>query len=71
MSLKEYKERHGDCLVSQKYAPNPPLLGWFKLQRQAYKRKLNGKPTGLIKERVCLLNKLGFVWFIQNDAKSH
>eukprot|EP00957_Ditylum_brightwellii_P209868 15363612-Ditylum_brightwellii.AAC.1 len=26
--LKEYKERHGDCLVPFKYAPNPPLGRW-------------------------------------------
>mmetsp|Transcript_36663 Transcript_36663/g.53708 ORF Transcript_36663/g.53708 Transcript_36663/m.53708 type:complete len:120 (+) Transcript_36663:93-452(+) len=32
--LKEYKERHGDCLVPQTYAPNPALGHWVKLQRE-------------------------------------
>eukprot|EP00957_Ditylum_brightwellii_P063378 4810907-Ditylum_brightwellii.AAC.1 len=57
--LKEYKERHGDCLVPTKYAPNPPLGCWVHMQRIAYKHMLNGrKRSSLTKERIFLLNKL-------------
>jgi len=61
--LRKYKERHGDCLVPQIYAPNPPLGHWVNNQRQAYKRMLKGeKQSSMAKERICLLNEIGFVW---------
>uniref|UniRef100_A0A7S4S7U3 Helicase-associated domain-containing protein n=1 Tax=Ditylum brightwellii TaxID=49249 RepID=A0A7S4S7U3_9STRA len=68
--LKEYKERRGDCLVPLKYVPNPQLGKWVKSQREAYKHTLNGgNPSSLMKKRITLLNKLGFVWFVGYDIK--
>mmetsp|Transcript_18216 Transcript_18216/g.26076 ORF Transcript_18216/g.26076 Transcript_18216/m.26076 type:complete len:182 (+) Transcript_18216:161-706(+) len=65
--LKEYRDRHGDCLVPQRYAPNPALGHWVHAQR-ADKRMLSGeKPSNLIKERIFLLNKIGFVWQIKKS----
>jgi len=68
--LRKYKERHGDCLVPQKYAPNPPLGRWVTNQRQAYKHMLDGeKISSAIKERICLLNEIGFVWVVETSGK--
>uniref|UniRef100_A0A7S4V8J0 Helicase-associated domain-containing protein n=1 Tax=Ditylum brightwellii TaxID=49249 RepID=A0A7S4V8J0_9STRA len=68
--LKEYKERHGDYLVPQKYAPNPALGRWVKLQRKVYKRMLGGgKPSKIAEKRIFLLNKLGFVWSVGRDTQ--
>ena len=35
--LKEYKGRHGDCLVPEKWEENQQLARWVSGQRQAYK----------------------------------
>jgi len=59
--LKEFKERHGDCIVPQKYSPNPQLGRWVYTQRRAYTR------NSLTKERITLLNKLGFVWKLRKS----
>eukprot|EP00873_Tetraselmis_striata_P009452 jgi/Tetstr1/429716/TSEL_019611.t1 len=36
--LMGYKREHGDCLVPQRYKPNPALGKWVKMQRQLYKK---------------------------------
>ena len=77
LALKEYKEKFGDCLVSQtgKY----PVLGrWVNKQREFYKLYRSGKRTTLNEKRIKLLGDLGFVWdaadrqkriFKRNDEK--
>mmetsp|Transcript_4524 Transcript_4524/g.6848 ORF Transcript_4524/g.6848 Transcript_4524/m.6848 type:complete len:94 (+) Transcript_4524:2-283(+) len=59
--LKEFKERHGDCIVPQKYSPNLQLGRWVYTQRRAYTR------NSLMKERITLLNELGFVWKLRKS----
>lgn len=60
--LRAYKLKHGDCLVPNKYPPNPQLGTWVNKQRTQYKLMLDGKVTSMTKERVAALNEIGFVW---------
>eukprot|EP00957_Ditylum_brightwellii_P014488 1091266-Ditylum_brightwellii.AAC.1 len=40
--LKEYKERHGDCLIPLKYAPDPCLGCLVYIKRQTYMHIFKG-----------------------------
>lgn len=72
--LCEYQQCHGDCLVPQKYPPNPPLGLWVKSQRRQAKLRLtNGSSkisnssssSSMTRERFQKLNKIGFVWDVR------
>jgi len=56
--LKQYKQDNGDCNVPQHYEANPHLGKWVSNKRTAYK---NGT---LSKEHICLLEDIGFNWFL-------
>eukprot|EP00550_Attheya_septentrionalis_P003048 CAMPEP_0198281476 /NCGR_PEP_ID=MMETSP1449-20131203/1402_1 /TAXON_ID=420275 /ORGANISM="Attheya septentrionalis, Strain CCMP2084" /LENGTH=180 /DNA_ID=CAMNT_0043977255 /DNA_START=114 /DNA_END=652 /DNA_ORIENTATION=- len=60
--LKEYQAEHGDCLVPQKYHPNPALGMWVSNQRREYSgwKSKKGK-SSVTPERIKLLEQLGFV----------
>ena len=53
-ALKHYKEKHGDCNVSQRREENGPLGKWVNKQRT---RKDRLSPA-----RIAQLDELGFVW---------
>jgi predicted secreted Zn-dependent protease len=61
--LAAYKDAHGDCNVSSRWAEDPRLGNWVKSQR-TLKRKLDrGEPSkGMTVERVVRLTALGLVW---------
>eukprot|EP00592_Proboscia_alata_P003211 CAMPEP_0194376302 /NCGR_PEP_ID=MMETSP0174-20130528/24719_1 /TAXON_ID=216777 /ORGANISM="Proboscia alata, Strain PI-D3" /LENGTH=618 /DNA_ID=CAMNT_0039156891 /DNA_START=176 /DNA_END=2032 /DNA_ORIENTATION=- len=64
--LKKYKAEHGDCLAPTKYKKNPALGRWVSTQRADYKLFQTGdSSTSMTKERVDLLEQLGFVWRLQ------
>eukprot|EP00978_Attheya_sp_CCMP212_P027299 scaffold91428_cov58-Attheya_sp.AAC.1 len=62
--LKEYQAEHGDCLVPQKYPPNPALGGWVNTQRTSlfslWENEMGN--SYITPERIKRLEKLGFVW---------
>jgi len=61
--LNVYKEKHGDCLIPQTYAPNLCFERWVNTQRLSYKCKIEGIPKGRMTDKqICLLNELGFAW---------
>lgn len=60
--LYQYKNKHGDCLVPNKYADNPQLGTWVNKQRTQYKRMMEGNPSSMTPERARALERLGFVW---------
>jgi hypothetical protein len=71
--LKQYKEAFGDCLVPQKYPPNPKLGRWVENQRSAYHRMMKAKETGVVdifcsgmtEARIAQLEEIGFVWAVK------
>jgi hypothetical protein len=64
--LQEYRKHHGDCLVPHIYKANPQLGIWVGDQRYNYKVFREGlpRPSSMTHERIDMLNKLDFVWFV-------
>jgi hypothetical protein len=56
----EYKEKHGNCNVPQKYPDNPGLGRWVDNQKSQHKKLYEGKPTHLTIERIQHLVSVGF-----------
>jgi hypothetical protein len=63
--LRQYKARHGDCLVPKVWPENPQLGSWVANQRKQHRALLSGKPTSLTKERRAELESMGFVWVVR------
>ncbi|KAL7489119.1 hypothetical protein ACHAW6_014726 [Cyclotella cf. meneghiniana] len=62
IELKEFKQKHGHCMVPRNYEPNPQLSSWVATQRKSYKLKMNGKSSYLTDQRQKQLEDLDFVW---------
>ena len=60
--LVKYKEKHGDCLVPQKYKNSVKLGNWVKRQRREYKKWLKGEDAPITQERIEQLEGIDFVW---------
>ncbi len=60
--LVEYKNKHHDCLVPNRYKQMPQLGGWVSTQRRHYKLQQAGKDSPLTPQRLELLTNIGFVW---------
>ena len=54
--LKDYKRKHGDCLVPAVYEADKKLGYWVQTQRK------NNKSKKLLAERKTKLDSIGFVW---------
>jgi hypothetical protein len=61
--LKKFKSKHRHCNVPYNYKPNLPLAHWVSNIRGKKKEGM------LPKERVRLLNELGFCWTITKGSK--
>ncbi len=57
--LQQYKSQHGHVRVPRK---SGPLGEWVRTQRRYYKLWRRGESVPLTKERMELLDQLGFVW---------
>ena len=44
---KEYKKKHGDCLVPRRYEENPSLGNFVNKQRQSYRKFLMGEKSSI------------------------
>lgn len=61
--LRDFRKKHGHCLVPHTYPENQSLARWVKRQRRQYKLMQDGDLTSaMTQDRVDLLNKEGFVW---------
>ena len=60
--LKDYYDRHGDCLVPSDFPANQQLATWVGEQRTHYKRFRQGKASSMTSRRFELLSKLDFSW---------
>jgi len=65
--LMEYKEKHGDCLVPNKYKDNPKLGRWVSKQRHFYHYTKKGKLPRMAEERQLKLEEIGFVWKVKRE----
>mmetsp|Transcript_19020 Transcript_19020/g.55214 ORF Transcript_19020/g.55214 Transcript_19020/m.55214 type:complete len:208 (-) Transcript_19020:101-724(-) len=66
--LKTFKEKHGDCLVPQRYPPNPQLGTWVNTQRRHYRLMKDGKHSSMNEDRVQALEDIGFIWATSRGA---
>ena len=55
-NLCNYREKHGHCNVPSEYSQSPDLGRWVGTQRYVYKK------GNLSKERVEMLENIGFIW---------
>mmetsp|Transcript_3324 Transcript_3324/g.5566 ORF Transcript_3324/g.5566 Transcript_3324/m.5566 type:complete len:508 (-) Transcript_3324:32-1555(-) len=60
--LKAYKRLFGNCMVPQRYQPNPKLGTWVHTQRRQYKLMLEGKKSAMNNEKITALDSIGFFW---------
>lgn len=66
--LVAFQRDFGHCLVPNNWANNVKLAQWVKRQRHQYKCRMEGKHSNLTDERLHALEKLGFVWSVQEDT---
>lgn len=60
--LLQYNEKHGNCLVPNRYKEDRSLGQWVSAQRRQYKQLQNGEDSPMTKERAAMLENIGFVW---------
>ncbi|WCK57351.1 Helicase associated domain protein (plasmid) [Aneurinibacillus sp. Ricciae_BoGa-3] len=64
LQLKDFREQHGHCNVPKGYIEYPSLASWVQTQRIFYSQ------NRMDKRRFELLEELGFVWRVLDDAWS-
>ena len=64
-ALRQYKEEHRHCVVPKRYPPNKTLGTWVDTQRQAHRKKKEGKQSQITPERIQKLEEIGFVWNVR------
>mmetsp|Transcript_17616 Transcript_17616/g.25272 ORF Transcript_17616/g.25272 Transcript_17616/m.25272 type:complete len:544 (+) Transcript_17616:2-1633(+) len=60
--LRSYKRENGDCLVPLNHARYPQLGLWVKEQRRHRSLMIRGRHSHMTKERVQILESVGFCW---------
>ncbi|CAB9496721.1 helicase [Seminavis robusta] len=60
--LDKYQQKHGDCLVPNRYEEDPQLGAWVSTQRRHYKLIEAGEASPMTPHRIDLLEKIGFKW---------
>ena len=63
--LIEYKEEHGDCLVSTLDEKNMKLGFWVTEQRTQYRLLREGKQSSMTEERIAKLEEIEFRWSVK------
>lgn len=62
--VKEFVKKHGHARIGVNNCNDNSLLGWIKYNRKLYKENL------LSKAKISMLNKVGFVWNV-NEERFH
>jgi len=65
LALLDYRNRFGHCRVPQHWKENKSLSHWIKTQRMDYKH------GDISRERIALLEKIGFEWWIGLPTWDH
>lgn len=59
--LCQYKSEHGNCFIREDYT-DISLVAWVAEQQNQYIMLRDGKPSSMSRERIRLLDKVGFCW---------
>jgi hypothetical protein len=65
-ALKQYRAKHGNCMVPTNFAEDKPLAVWVKCQRRQLKLFRSGRQSTMTEERFVELDQLGFEWNPRN-----
>ena len=65
--LLAYKAAHNNCNVPSRWKHNPQLGQWVKNQRERYRLFEKGKQTCMTKDRIIMLQYIGFQWSLRPD----
>mmetsp|Transcript_20126 Transcript_20126/g.30836 ORF Transcript_20126/g.30836 Transcript_20126/m.30836 type:complete len:419 (-) Transcript_20126:68-1324(-) len=65
--LVAYRDQHGHCKVPQSWKESPELGSWVKAQRDERTKYDGAKKSSLTKERIRILNEIGFVWKLRTS----
>mmetsp|Transcript_13270 Transcript_13270/g.14561 ORF Transcript_13270/g.14561 Transcript_13270/m.14561 type:complete len:320 (+) Transcript_13270:1142-2101(+) len=68
--LVDFNDEFNHTNVPKRYTKNTPLGRWVEYQRYLYKLIEEEKPSTLTKGRIESLNKLGFVWRLDEGAST-
>lgn len=60
--LKAFIKMYGHCRVPRDFYDIQGLSNWTRMQRQHYRKMLEGKPSSMTQERLAALEEVGFVW---------
>jgi len=60
--LAIFRKQYRHCLVPHDFPTSPSLAGWVKRQRHQYKLFQKQKQSFMTKERIKILEDVGFVW---------
>mmetsp|Transcript_27479 Transcript_27479/g.66724 ORF Transcript_27479/g.66724 Transcript_27479/m.66724 type:complete len:645 (-) Transcript_27479:74-2008(-) len=68
--LSEFSKKHGHTSVTpnKKSKKHNCLAAWVKHQRRQYKLMKMGCPSHMSPERIDLLDKIGFKWFVRTNC---
>ena len=69
--LKEYKAEHGHCNVPYRNESNKALGIWVYRQRHQYKKMLEGSHSHMTRERMTMLENIGFEWKLKKNVPKH
>ena len=64
--LEQYYQKHGHTIVK---TGTSPLGNWVNWQRQEYRRLKEGLPSSMTPERIEALEKLDFVWRVEEKSR--
>jgi len=64
--LLAFRKQYGHCLVPCEYEKDPSLARWVKRQRYQYYLLIHGKKSSMTKERIEILDDIGFIWQAQD-----
>ncbi|KAI2499588.1 hypothetical protein MHU86_14883 [Fragilaria crotonensis] len=70
-ALVAYRTKNGDCRVPTRWEDDRKLGRWVSLQRCQYKDFMSGRKTVMTKERIEMLQDLGFEWEISSRGFYH
>ncbi len=66
--LIAYKEKFGNCNIPKNTEGYESLWLWSSTQRRNYQLRKGGQHSPMTDERIEALEKIGFIWSIQEDV---
>lgn len=69
--LQKFVQEYGHFKISKQSIELRPLTSWIKCQKRQYKLLKEGKPSSLTKDRMMMLNSIGFNWEVRSSVEGN